>query len=96
MSRLLTDDKYVQTFTVRDGRLIITYFTQFLKLKSFNLALSDIVVVKLSKRLSIAAVWSPILDLKVDEAWIGFYVITKDLYRDIQNQLTSVNIAVVK
>ncbi|MDQ3277468.1 MAG: hypothetical protein M3Q06_04030 [Bacteroidota bacterium] len=96
ISRLLSDDRYVRTFTINGGRIVITYFTRFLQVKSVDLALSDIADVRLSKRMSIAALWSPILELKVDGEWISFYVVTKKEYDSVQQHLASVNVTVVK
>lgn len=89
MSRLLVDDRYVDTFEIRDGRISITYYTQFLKLKSFEGAVSDLRDVKLSKRMGIA-VWLPRLDFKANGDWYYFYIVDGERYNHIQRQLSSV------
>ncbi|HEY0068239.1 MAG TPA: hypothetical protein VGB46_12770 [Flavisolibacter sp.] len=90
MSRLLVDDRYVDTFVIRSGRVFITYYTQFLKLKSLECAVSDLNDVKLSRRMSIAAIWSPKLDFKADGDWFSFYIVDRQRYNEIQQQLSSV------
>lgn len=89
MSRLLVDDRYVHTFTIRNDRVFITYYNQFLKLKSIECALSDLNDVTLSKRMSIA-IWSPKLDFKADGDWFYFYIVGRKRYNDIQQQLSAV------
>jgi hypothetical protein len=96
ISRLFSDDRYVQTISMRDSSIVITYFTRFLQLKSFDFALSDIVDVRLAKRLSIGALWSPILDLRVNGEWIGFYVVNKKLCNEIRQHLASGHIEFMK
>ena len=96
ISRLLSDDRYIQTFAIHNDRIAINYINLFLQVKSVEYALSDISDVKLSKRLPIAAIWSPILDLKVDNQRMSFHVISKELYLEIQQHLASVNNALVK
>lgn len=90
LSRLLVEDRYVDTFTIRDGRISVTYYTQFLKLKSIECKVSDLTDVKLSRRMSIAALWSPVLDFKADGDWFYFYIVSRKRYRHIQQQLSTV------
>lgn len=89
-SRLLVDDRYVHTFEIRDGRVFITYYNQFLKLKSLECAVSDLADVKLSKWTSFAALWSPKLDFKADGDWFYFYIVSRKRYNNIEQQLSSV------
>lgn len=86
-SRLLADDRYVHTFSVGNGRLVIVYLTKYLNLKTVERPLTDIEGVKLSRRWSLSAVWSPTLELKTNGEWTGFHVVTAKLYRDVQQQL---------
>lgn len=90
LSRLLVDDRYVNTFSIREGRVFITYYNQFLKLKSVECAVSELSGVKLSRRLSISALRSPILDFKADSDWFYFHIIGRRRYEKIQEELATV------
>jgi hypothetical protein len=94
--RLISGDKYVQTFAIRDGRIVIKYLTHFLQEKSVDLALSDISDVRLSKRTIFAVVWSPVFDLKAGGERLSFHVVSKKLYNEMQQQMASAHIAFVQ
>jgi len=96
ISNLLSDHKYVQTLAIADGKIVITYFTKLLQVRSANFTTTDLAEVRLSKRVPIAAVWLPILRLKIDNQWIDFYVVSKKLYNEVQQYLTSANIEFMK
>jgi hypothetical protein len=40
--------------------------------------------------MSIAAIWSPKLDFKADGDWFSFYIVDRQRYNEIQQQLSSV------
>ncbi|HYE55550.1 MAG TPA: hypothetical protein VD996_11925 [Chitinophagaceae bacterium] len=89
MLAVLTDKRYVRTFTVGDNRIIITYLTQFLQLRTTELERSAIAEIKLSKRRALSGLWLPLFSVKVDDEWIDFSILTKELYEDIHRHVDS-------
>lgn len=92
---LLNDNiRYVQSFSVRDGKLHITYLNRFLQYRSVELPATA--EVKFSRRFRLSALWLPALDITADGEWMGFYIPSNKLYNDIRDQLAAANIALAK
>ena len=96
VSVLLSDNKYIHSLTLNEGSFVITYMTMFLKVGSTPLKFTDITEVRLSKRLPIAAIWPPVLKIKINNQWVSYYVLSRGLYNEIQQDISSANIAFVK
>jgi hypothetical protein len=85
---LLSDNRFLVRFHVKDDRIYITYLTRFLQEKSMDIALSEISEVRLSKRSVLSALWPPHLNLKFEDERFRFTVLTKDRYNEVQQHQT--------
>lgn len=88
-SAMLNDSKYVQDLTVENDRLVITYVTQFLKIKTIEIPRDKISQVKLPKWIIFSGIWPPALYLKIDGDWMIFSILDKHKYNQIQSELAS-------
>ena len=86
-SALLTDRRYVQSFSLNDDRLHITYIDQFLIRKTHVYRLEEIKSLRLNKRTKIAAMWPPFFSVRTEEDQKDYLIISKELYQNIRNGL---------
>ena len=82
---LLSENKYIETFSVGTDRITVKYLTQFLQTRFIEFEQSQISEVKLSKRRQLPPIWSPVLYIKTNGEWTWFFILTKELYNEVQN-----------
>jgi hypothetical protein len=83
---VLTDKRYIRTFTISGGRLNIEYVNQFLQARTDEYELDSIKKMQLTKRRNLL-LWPPQLYLTTDDQWREFSIISKELYDDISARL---------
>ena len=82
---LLSENKYIETFSVGTDRITVKYLTQFLQTRSIKFEQSQISEVKLSKKRQLPPIWPPVLYVKLNGEWIWFFILTKELYNEIHD-----------
>ena len=96
MVALLTDKRYVQKLVIDNDILRISYTNHFLQQKTIEFEISKITNVKLSKRRMIAPIWPPELDITYDGEWKNFFIISKELYNEVQERMSLRFASVIK
>ena len=88
IAKLLSDVKYINTVSIDEERISISFYTQYLNLKHLEFDISNIKEIKLSKRSGMSWFWPPNLDFKFNGEQHSFEILSKALYNKIQHQVS--------
>ena len=90
--KLLSDGKFVCEVAIKENKLLVSFYTPLLKIKTAEFEVSEIKDVKLTKRSFISVIWHPNLIVKSNNERKSFTILSKEMYNKIQLYLKSENI----
>ena len=88
-SAFLNDTRYIESLIIENQTLKITYVTQFLKVRHFEIPLEEITDVRFPKWTVFSGIWTPSIFIKFSGDVKRFSIPDKHKYQEFKSELAA-------